>query len=74
MKKNLIKYQGFYYNKEELENKLESINQELNELYNKSNQDILNELYEYMELEHPNDYKKKWLDLLFLFTIMKNQF
>ena len=59
LKKNLIKYQGFYYNKEELENKLESINQELNELYNKSNQDILNELYEYMELEHPNDYKKK---------------
>ncbi len=57
--KNVIKYQGFYYNKEELENKLESINQELNELYNKSNQDILNELYEYMELEHPNDYKKK---------------
>ncbi len=33
----------------------------MNELYNKSREEKLNELYDYMDLDRPNDYKKKML-------------
>ena len=52
---------GINYNKNELTNKLEEIKEELNELYNKSKNEKLNELYDYMDLDRPNDYKKKML-------------
>lgn len=57
------------YNKNELTNKLEEIKEELNDLYNKSKNEILNELYDYMDLDRPNDYKKKMLGFTISFNL-----
>ena len=57
------------YNKNELNNKLEEIKEELNELYNKSKEEKLKELYDYMDLDRPNDYKKKLLGFTIPFNL-----
>ena len=57
------------YSKSELVEKINILDQDIEDLHNKTNEKMTQELYEYIEIDKPNEFRKKMIGFIVPFNI-----